>query len=426
MMVPTTVRAATAWAFGLMFMGVSLWAFVAELDYGVHADGKIVNRYPSIPIQHNATARVAKVQVTEGQQVRAGDVLLALDDADTVAEAGHAVAQYLTLRLQMDALMAEQRGDGRLPRPVANLAALSSNVVSRAHAEASQALLQRLTAHRGQLDQFEMEIRTAETQRHGLKQEASRLAEQGSIVERQLQAMQPLVDERLVSRSAADELRLRLAELRRSEIAVQSEQARLISTVEQVQGKRLIYLAEREKEMRVRLSELEPQTQSAKQLLDAVGSRLQSLVIRAATDGQVINLKVKASGTVIEPGKVLMELVPERRKYFVEALISTAEIENVHAHMPAEVTFVTLPAKATPYVGGHLVAVASDSTINEKTGEAFYIATVDFDEDVTKALAVEPTLGMPVQVLLKGGRRSVMSYIVEPFRSLMRKAMKET
>jgi epimerase transport system membrane fusion protein len=187
-----------------------------------------------------------------------------------------------------------------------------------------------------------------------------------------------------------------------------------------------IYLADREKDMRTRLSELEPKVKAAEQSVAAAASQLHALVVKAPVDGQVINVKVKSAGEVVSPGMVLMELVPTRRDYFVEAKISVAEIENVRAGMPAEITFISLPAKATPYVDGRLTALSSNSTANEKTGEEYYIATVDFRVDVSRALGMQPTLGMPVQVLLKGGRRSVMSYLVEPFRSLMRKAMKES
>ena len=185
-------------------------------------------------------------------------------------------------------------------------------------------------------------------------------------------------------------------------------------------------MEDRAKTIRGRLSELGPQIVASEQTVSASESRLGLLTIFAAVDGQVINVKVKTPGTVVESGRPMMDLVQQRRHYFVEARVSVAEIENVQKDMAAEIQFITLPSKSTPFVDGHLETVSSNTSVNDKTGEEFYIVNVAFNQDVVQSLGFEPFLGMPVQVLLKGGRRSVMSYLVDPFRVLIRKAMRES
>jgi multidrug resistance efflux pump len=253
-----------------------------------------------------------------------------------------------------------------------------------------------------------------------------RLLEQTSIVQRELDALIPLAQDRLIARNLVDEKRYRIAELQKNQTELISERYRQESLIEQTQTKKKIYVAEREKEIRSQIAKLEPEFEATRLTLTTATSRLKSKTISAAADGQVINVKVLSPGQVVEAGAIMMELVQERRKYFVEAKINVAEIENMRPRMPAEVHFVTLPSKSTPYVQAELISVADNSTINEKTGEEYYIAALDFKGDVPRLIGAEPTLGMPVDVLLRGGRRSVVSYIVEPFRALARKAMKES
>lgn len=426
MKMPTNPRSATGWAFALLFGGLLVWTMVTELDYGVHAEGKIANRYSNIPVQHNTMARVTEVRVVEGQQVKAGDVLATLDDVDALAEAARAEAQRLGLTLQLNALLTELAGRGELRKPVLKLDVLPADMVARAHAEAVRALRQRLAAHQAQLAQFGNEIAAAQAQVKNLRDNLAQLEEQKAILTRQVAAMGPLAEDRLVARNTVDDLRMRLADLQRMQSLSVGQMASQQALIEQAQTKRSIYLADRDREMRSRLSEIEPQAKAAEQAVEAAATRLRAQVIRATGDGQVVNLKVKVAGEVVTPGTVLMELVPLKRHYYVEARIMPAEVENVVADMPAEITFVTLPAKSTPYVDGKLATVASNSTMNEKTGEEFYITTVEFTGNVVEQIGLEPKLGMPVQVLLKGGRRSVLSYVVEPFSALLRKAMKES
>ena len=423
---PINAKTATLWAFGALFLGVLLWTAFTDIDYGVYADGYLANRYANIPVQHNAVAKVIDVQVREGTRVKAGDILLVLDDSEAIAEAGHIESQRFTELLQLYAYRSELKGIAEVPMPAKDGIALQRNALSRAHEEIQKALRQRINAHMSQMEQFETDVRSAQAQIRSVAEELNRLSEQASIIDREITAITPLVEERLLARNLLDEKRYRRAELQRTSIGLSAERTKYESMIEQTVNKRKAYLADREKEIRSHIAQLEPQLESSSVTVAAANAKLQSKVIRASADGQIINVKVKSAGEVIQPGAILMELVQQSRKYYVEARIHIAEIENIKPGMLAEVHFVTLPSKSTPYVEGALSAVASNSTINEKSGEQYYIAIIDFKTDIAAAIDTEPTLGMPVQVLLKGGRRSVMSYITEPFRTLARKSMKES
>lgn len=420
-----TPRSATTTAFVVLFAGFAVWAMFTDLDYGSHAEGTIASSNPNVPIQHNAPARVTRVEVTEGDLVKKGQPLLTLDNSESLADAFGVETQRLALNLQYEAALAELRGSMELPFPKAPSRLLPGEVVKQSYADAGAALRQRLLSHQGQMNQFAEDIRVAQAQLAYGQEGLRKIDTQIAMLSRQTKAMEAMLEERLVARSTVEDQLLRLEDLNRTRTSILSDQERLQGLVVQTENKRRIYLAGRENDLKGKLSDTAPKLKGIDQVSAAAAVKLDALTITAPIDGQIVNLKVKSAGEVISPGLAVMEVVPTARKYFVNARVMPSEIENLHAGTPAEIHFVTLPSKSTPRVDGRLASIASDATPDEKTGQSYYIANIEFTGDVAKEIGMEPILGMPVQALLKGGRRSVMSYIVDPFKVLMTKALKE-
>ena len=420
-----TARSATTTAFIVLFSGFAIWAMFTDLDYGSSAEGTIASLNPNVPIQHNAVARITKVEVKEGDVVSKGQPLLMLDDSESLANSVKGESQWLSLTLQFELALAELRGSMDLPYPKVTLNHLPRELVARSHADAREALRQRLLSHQGQMNQFADDIRVAQLQLALGQDGLQKIDTQIGILSRQIKAMESMLEERLVARSTVEDQLFRVEDLRRTKAAMLADHERLKGIIAQAENKRRIYLAGRENDLKGRLADLAPQMKSAEQSSAAAAVRLHSLVITAPVDGQIINLKVKSAGEVISSGMIAMEVVPTAKKYFINARVSPSEIENLRVGTPAEIHFITLPSKSTPRLDGRLASIASDVTLDQKTGQSYYIASIEFTGDVAKEIGMEPILGMPVMALLKGGRRSVMSYIIDPFTVLMTKAMKE-
>ncbi len=421
----STPRSATMSAFVILFSGFALWAMFTDLDYGSHAEGKIASSIPNVQIQHNAFARVAQVEVNEGDVVKKGQPLLMLEDSDALAESVGLESQRLSLILQFEAALAEWRGSTDFPCPVVTQNLLPQDVVQQSCADVKAALRQRLSSHQAQMKQIADDIRVAESQLRLGQESLQKVDIQLGILSRQTKAMESMLEERLVARSAVEDQLMRLEDLRRAKNSLLSDQERLKGVVIQSENKQRIYLAGRENDLKGRIADMAPKLKGAEQSSTAAAVKRRSLAITAPVDGQIVNLKVKSAGEVIGSGMIVMEVVPTARKYFVSARVLPAEIENLYVGTPAEIHFVTLPSKSTPRVNGRLVSIASDATTDEKSGQTYYIASIEFAGNVAKEIGMEPILGMPVQALLKGGRRSVMSYIIDPFKVLITRAMKE-
>lgn len=418
-------RSSTIATFLALFAGFVLWAVFTDLAVGVHADGSIENLNPNVAIQHKSVARVARLHVQEGEAVRKGQPLLSLEDDEALADAVRAETLRLGVTLQVEALLAEQRGKATLPYPQAIKEIVPDQIVRQAHADTLASLQQRLLTQRAEQDRFDNELASSESQREKQQRQILLLENQRAIVARQLAGMEAMLPEGLIARSAVDDQRYRLEELQRSRVSLDADLERIAGLIRRTEAERRAYLANRAREVKEKLAEIAPQLEGATRTATAAMIRLRSHVIAAPADGQVINVKVGATGEVVNSGTVLMEFVPTTRRYYVNARINPSEIDSVHPGAPAEIKFPTLPAKSTPMLDGHLLTVATNLTRDEKTGQPYYIVRVEFKDDPVKKLGLEPVLGMPVSVLLKGGERSVLSYLTDPFTALFRQAMKE-
>ncbi|WP_338001259.1 HlyD family efflux transporter periplasmic adaptor subunit [Pseudomonas brassicae] len=142
----------------------------------------------------------------------------------------------------------------------------------------------------------------------------------------------------------------------------------------------------------------------------------------------MLGLRVHTVGGVISPGMALMEIVPEREALVVEVQISTTDIDRVVPGNPVDIRFSAFSSASTPVMAGRLRRVSADRLVNEKTGAAYYLGQVELTDAALHSLATQRlqlVAGMPAEVLLKVGERSLLSYLTQPAGNLFARALIE-
>jgi len=135
---------------------------------------------------------------------------------------------------------------------------------------------------------------------------------------------------------------------------------------------------------------------------------------------------VHTVGGVINPGERLMDIVPEKEALIIDTNIPTNLIDKIHVGLLVDVRFTALNQKITPIVDGEIMTVSADSFVDQRTGAPFYTARVKVPEAGMKKLnnqRVQP--GMPVDVIVKTGERTMMEYLMKPLTDRMARSMKE-
>jgi len=144
--------------------------------------------------------------------------------------------------------------------------------------------------------------------------------------------------------------------------------------------------------------------------------------------GVIVGKGVHTVGGVVAPGETILELVPSDDRLIVEAKISPIDIDDVQMGLEAGVRFSAFNQRTTPELVGQLTYVSADILENQKNGELYYLARVEVNETELSRLesnkVVQP--GMPADVMIKTGERTLFDYMVEPLLANFRKAMRES
>jgi protease secretion system membrane fusion protein len=181
------------------------------------------------------------------------------------------------------------------------------------------------------------------------------------------------------------------------------------------------------------LKDVDNQLQEIQKNRDAVLSRLDAAKfdralaeIKAPVSGSVVGLKVFTVGGTIASGMVLMEVVPKDETLIIQAKIPNTIIDKVRVGMPTDMRFTAFNADTTPIIPGVVKVIGADKepSANPQEGD-FYLAQVETTKEGVEMLAnlkVQP--GMPVDVVIKAGERSFMSYLLKPLSDKLARAFK--
>ncbi len=168
-------------------------------------------------------------------------------------------------------------------------------------------------------------------------------------------------------------------------------------------------------------------------LVISAKDRLQRTQIRAPRAGIVHDLKNTTIGGVVAPGEPLMYIVPKGPRFFVEARISPADIDQVHIGQKAVLRFVAFNQRITPQLEGEVVFRSADQSREQGgTGgqaacqnHSFTVRIKIPDTQLRRLGHRKISVGMPVEVMIRTSERTVMSYLLKPLRDNFYKAFRE-
>jgi protease secretion system membrane fusion protein len=196
----------------------------------------------------------------------------------------------------------------------------------------------------------------------------------------------------------------------------QAEMARLRLQISQLRSTQL-------KEIDDQLSTLQANRDATQSRLDAAVFDRQLSQITASVAGTVVGLQVFTTGGVITAGQVLMEIVPDDQTLIVEAKVPPGDIDKIREGMTTDLRFSAFSASTTPVVPGTVLQVGVDlQPANGQDGEHYLARVAATQEGMTLLGNLQVQPGMPVEVIVKSGERSFMSYLLKPLTDQLAKA----
>lgn len=419
--------------FGLLVLvlglgGAVLWAGFAPLDEGVPAPGMVVIDTKRKAVQHPQGGIVSEVLVKEGTMVKAGDLLIRLNNSAVWANHAGISQHYITLRAMEGRLMAEQADAPKITFHEDLLKAKDEEQVRLQLANQEHLFISRRAASQAGLAAIQELIHGLEAQLQGYAGLLENRKIQLSWSQEELKGVRQLVREGYAPRN-------RQMELERTSAGLSGSAAELQGNIQRTNraiAEQKLRIIERRQEYRTevesRLSEVRREVQADAEKVKASSEDLARTAIRAPVEGQVVSLAVQTVGAVIGPGQKLMDIVPENETLLIEARVVPHMIDRVHPGLEVDARFSSFSNSPQLVVTGQVISVSGDLIIEQPAANTppYYLARVAVTPAGMKALGTRQMQpGMPVEVIFKTGSRTVLTYLLHPLTKRLAASMKE-
>lgn len=407
----------------LVFGIFGTWSTLAPLDSAALASGVVMVKSYRKTVQHLEGGIVRELHVRDGDPVKKGATLLTLDATAAQAELEVLRNQLLANAALEARLLAELNDAKELPLP--EIPANSPRALEAWQTE--QALFTaRYRAREGEIEILRSSASQLNTQIQGLETviRSKQLLEQSHNEE--ANDLRALLKEGFTDKQRLREQERNLARLaaeiadHRSSIA----QARLRSSEISLQ---ILQLKKQSShEGTTQLGEAQRQSFDLRERISSLEERLQRTQISAPESGMVLGMRVHTLGAVISAGMPILDIVPSDAELVIEARISPNDIDRVSLGSPADIRFSAFKSSTTPVIEGVLEYLSADSLIDEQSGHTYYLGRIAITENGMRQLdrlTLQP--GMPAEVLINTGSRTLLSYLTQPASNWAARSMTE-
>ncbi len=403
----------------VLFGIVGLWAALVPLQSGAIAPGRVMSESNRKEIQHLEGGIIKEILVKDGDIVKAGQVLVRLDATNAKAKSDQVLGQYLAAKATEARLIAERDGRASITFPDEYVKQESLNPKVKDALETQRHLFTtRRDALQGQIGVLNEKIGQSGEEVNGLKQQIAADNTQISLLDQEITTVKGLL-------ATGNALKPRLLALQRQQADLmgrrgesQSQISRAMQsaneskiTILNIKNDFMNKVAAELKDTQVQLSSLEEQARSTSDIARRVE-------ITAPSVGIITGLNVHTIGGVIGAGEVMMYLIPTDDRLIVEAHVSPQDVDAVHAGLLAQVRLTAFKSRYLHPVQGKVTTISADRVDDKNTNESYYIARVEIPPEELNALGknIKLTSGMPADVLIVTGTRTMLSYIMRPIR----------
>lgn len=425
----TDARSHSRWGWIIVLAGLGsflLWALLAPLDQGIPVTGTVTVAGNKKAVQHLTGGTVEALLVREGDTVRAGQTLVRMNAVQARANAAITRGQYHTARGTEARLLAERDGLGAIRFAADTLGARDDPRVASVMAVQQQLFSSRRFSLQAELSALDESIAGIEAHTEGLKEARAGKLEQQRLLKEQLEGLRDLARDGFIPRNRLLELERTYAQLSASLSEDLGNIARGQRQIGEIKLRRLQRQQEYQMEVRTQLAEAQKEADSLRARLEGLDYELANVEVKAPVDGIVADVSVFTEGGVVAPGFRMMDIVPLSEPLQVEAQVPVHLIDSVQARMPVELIFSSFNQNTTPRIPGVVTQVSADRLVDQQTGAPYYrlyAAITPEGQKLMGQLPVRP--GMPVDLFVKTGERTLANYLLRPLRDNFKMALTE-
>ncbi len=412
----------------VVFIIFLIWSVTAPIDSGAVVPGAVVVLGSRKAVQHPAGGVVEEILVKEGQQVAQGDVLLRINPLNIDANLRQAEYEYINAAAAYSRLLAERTEKNTIEwDPELQLSSQPDQVK-----EATTLQTALFNSRRAEL-RGQQAILTQQS--HGIQQQ---IKTQESVLQMRLTQLKPLIEDAQSVRKLANDGYVPRARANEAERGGSEAEVSIANLRSEIASQKTAFSANQleqsklkaafNKDVDQQLTEAQKQRETLRAKVDSLRFDQSLSKLKAPVSGTVVGLKVHTEGGVISSGQILMEIVPKDQSLIAEAAVPPHLIDKVRVGMTADMRFSAFNSITTPVVTGTVKLVGADKLPPQppQFPTEYFLIQVETTAQAQQQLANEKIVpGMPVEVIVKGGERTFMSYLLKPLTDRFARSFKE-
>ena len=410
--------------------GFGGWAATSELAGAVIARGTVVVESNVKKVQHPTGGVIGQILVHDGDAVKAGQVLVRLDDTVTRSTLGVVQSQLDEYQARQARLLAERDGASAIVFPDGLTSRSREPSVAAAMAGEEKLFEARRSAREGQRAQLRERVAQSKEEIRGLTAQQDGKQQELKYINEELTGVNALYAKNLVSIS-------RLNTLQRDKARIEGEQGQYVAEIARARGKiseTELQILQLDQDFRTDvlkdLRETEGKVAELRERVTAAQDQLKRVDIRAPQDGIVNQLTVHTVGGVISNGETLMQIVPRADALIVEAKVAPQDIDQVTVGAKVIVRILAGDQRTMPDLIGKLTLVSADLTRDPpaagQESQPYYLVRVSLPADEASRLGdIKLIPGMPAEVFIQTYARTPLQYLLKPLREQIARTFRE-
>lgn len=410
------------------FGGLTIWSVYFPFQGAVITTGAVIVSGERKIVQHLEGGIIDKIIVKEGDKVNEGDVLIELKSSHISSNVDLLQGRFWATQAEAARLRAEAGMQSVIIWPEELKPQFDNQEIEKIKNSENNIFSSKRSDLQGKKELYNSQILQLKNRISGSRQELASLNEIISNLEEDINSKMPLVKEKYLGKTSILELQRSLSEYEGRKGKLGQDIAQFHQMIEELKLRIMDldtqYVDQAHAKLKVANDQIYEIQEQSKPQIDA----LERLKIRAPVSGIVINMQVNSETSgVIQPGKPVLEIVPENSKMIIKAQVRPQDIISVKAGQETKVQLAAFYRNSTPPVKGRVVYVSPD-LINQETAQgtvSYYEAHVEADEKDLKEKNAYLSPGMPVTCYIATDKRNVMSYLLGPLLENIDQAMRE-
>ncbi len=403
------------------------WSFLAPMSSAAIASGILrAEGGGRKVVQHLEGGIIEAILVREGQSVSRGEALVRLDRTQSAAVDSSLQSQFDSLIAQDARLTAEQQRQNHINFPESLTSRAGDPKVAEIMNGQKSVFMSRKNSQFAQLSILEQRVGQSASEIDSYSAQIASLESQRALLNEEAKNVKALVDEGLERQS-------RLLGLQRQLSALDGQKGQLVANIARVRmavsetQAQMIYLRDSLlTEVTTQQRDIRTQIAETSQRLKASQDVNKRREILSPVDGRVVNLRFVTPGGVMRPGEAIMDIVPRNEKIVVVAQLRANDVDSVREGQTANIHLTPYKARVMPMLVGTVKSVSADAAKDERTGLLYYETQIALDEkEIARLDNVHLLSGMPAEVFINLGERSLIQYFIQPFIDSFRRAFRE-